>query len=391
MKCVPIRPKMFGRMIIAFSVVVSTIAYGQTIRISEIMADNGSVLLDEDGDSADWIELHNTSDSPVDLNGWYLTDDAADLNQWSFPATPIAAKGFLVVFASDKDRSTAGSELHTNFKLSASGEYLALVQANGTTVEHELPFYALQEDISYGYAFLNGIIDTSSLGQLIFPTPGLPNTGINYIGNVEIPVPTPERGFYDAPFQVTVSNTTDGATVHYTLDGSEPTTNSAPYTDPITISSTTNLRVRAFKDGWMPSYPRTDTYIFVNEDITVPRTTTYINGQTIIIGMDTGVVAKTYHDFSNQVVTVQDALKAIPALSITTSDANLYDPTIGIYVNATQRWEREASVELINPDGSEGFHINAGLRIRGGWSRHPNYAKHSFRLFFRSEYGAAQA
>jgi hypothetical protein len=50
-------------------------------------------------------------------------------------------------------------------------------------------------------------------------------------------------------------------------------------------------------------------------------------------------------------------------------------------------WERECSVELINPSGAEGFNVNAGLRIRGGWSRHNNYPKHAFRLFFKEEYG----
>ncbi|HSR87540.1 MAG TPA: lamin tail domain-containing protein, partial [Pontiella sp.] len=77
-------------------------------------------------------------------------------------------------------------------------------------------------------------------------------------------------------------------------------------------------------------------------------------------------------------------------ISITTDHANLYDPSVGIYVNATQHglaWERPASAELINPDGSKGFQINAGLRIRGGYSRNSFFKKHAFRLFFRSEYG----
>src|SRR5690606_6768116 len=62
----------------------------------------------------------------------------------------------------------------------------------------------------------------------------------------------------------------------------------------------------------------------------------------------------------------------------------------GIYVNATgdgAEWERPASFELLHPDGSEGFQVGAGLRIRGGFSRTPGNPKHSFRLFFRNEYG----
>ena len=76
----------------------------------------------------------------------------------------------------------------------------------------------------------------------------------------------------------------------------------------------------------------------------------------------------------------------------TTDLANLFDPNSGIYANAYQQgedWERPASVELINPDGSQGFQIDAGLRIRGGYSRSGDNPKHAFRLFFRGEYGAS--
>ncbi len=81
--------------------------------------------------------------------------------------------------------------------------------------------------------------------------------------------------------------------------------------------------------------------------------------------------------------------QSIPSISIVTDSANLWDPTTGIYVNATQDgqdWERPASVELINPDGTTGFQINAGLRIRGGYSRNDFNPKHAFRLFFNDDY-----
>lgn len=107
---------------------------------------------DEDGDFSDWIELKNNSQSAVNLSGWYLTDNASDLTKWEFPSTTIAANGYLVVFASSKDRATSGSELHTNFGLSKNGEYLALVQPDGSTIEHEYsPNYPiLPSDAAYG-------------------------------------------------------------------------------------------------------------------------------------------------------------------------------------------------------------------------------------------------
>ncbi|MBN2475232.1 MAG: lamin tail domain-containing protein [Pirellulales bacterium] len=123
--------------------------------ISELMAINESTLADEDGDFSDWIEIHNPTQSTVNLNGWSLTDDADDLTQWQFPDVSIGARDFLLVFASDKDRRVAGSELHTNFKLAGDGEYLALVQPDGTVAHRFSPAYPPQyADVSYGLAQL---------------------------------------------------------------------------------------------------------------------------------------------------------------------------------------------------------------------------------------------
>jgi hypothetical protein len=132
------------------------------VYVSEIMADNGGSLLDVDGDASDWIELYNDSSSAVSLAGWYLTDNAANLTKWTFPATSIPAKGFLVVFASDKKRAVAGQELHTNFKLSASGEYVALVRPDGVTIENGYSFPAQLEDVSWGYAFSGNATTTTT-------------------------------------------------------------------------------------------------------------------------------------------------------------------------------------------------------------------------------------
>src|SRR5882672_1030711 len=98
------------------------------LRISEFMAANNGPLADEDGEFSDWIEIHNPGASSVNLGGWYLTDRTSDLTQWRFPGTNLAANGYLIVFASAKDRRVPGPPLHTNFRLSSSGEYLALVR-----------------------------------------------------------------------------------------------------------------------------------------------------------------------------------------------------------------------------------------------------------------------
>ena len=70
----------------------------------------------------------------VDLQGWSLTDEATQLRKWQFPSTNLNVGQYLVAFASNKDRRVSGNPLHTNFRLSASGEYLALVEPDGKTI-----------------------------------------------------------------------------------------------------------------------------------------------------------------------------------------------------------------------------------------------------------------
>ena len=123
------------------------------LRITEFMADNDGTLLDSDGDSSDWLEIYNSGNEAVDLTGIHLTDSATNLTRWTFPSGHVLDPGaFLIVFASNKNRATPGGEVHTNFALSAGGEFLALVGTNGVTMidQYAPQFPAQLEDISYG-------------------------------------------------------------------------------------------------------------------------------------------------------------------------------------------------------------------------------------------------
>ncbi|MHC4543086.1 MAG: FN3 associated domain-containing protein, partial [Planctomycetota bacterium] len=237
------------------------------------------------------------------------------------------------------------------------------------------------------------------------PTPGTFNIS-GALGVVSDVWVSTERTFYTGPpgwyIDLTLSNGTDGAEIRYTDDGSRPTiTHGTPYnpqTDPpLEIDETTVIRAVAVKPGWLDSKVETHTYIFP-EDVERQSPlgeppgpnwpTTSVNGQVIDYGMDPCVV-----NDSRYTGQMKNALKDIPTISLVTDLANLFDPTIGIYVNAQEdgrTWERPTSVELINPDGSEGFQIDAGLRIRGGYSRQDWNPKHAFRLFFRALYGKAK-
>lgn len=142
--------------------------------ISEFMAANSGGLVDEDGDSSDWIEIHNDSTASASLGGWHLTDSAANLTKWTFPATNLIADGYLIVFASGKDRAVAGGELHTNFQLDKEGNYLALVQPDGTVAREFAPAYPPQrENISYGLELqttVTELISTGTTARVLVPS-----------------------------------------------------------------------------------------------------------------------------------------------------------------------------------------------------------------------------
>ena len=130
--------------------------------INEFMAANTKTLADQDGDYSDWIEIYNSGSSPVNLADWYLTDSESQLNKWKFPSVSLPANGYLVVFASGKNRAVAGAQLHANFSLAAQGEYLALVQPDGTTVASEFAPAFPEQLPDYSYGVVGGSIITLS-------------------------------------------------------------------------------------------------------------------------------------------------------------------------------------------------------------------------------------
>jgi hypothetical protein len=120
--------------------------------IHEFMAANNGSLVDDFGDRSDWIELHNNGLTPVDLLNWSLTDDVGNPIKWTFPSRIIEPGAYLLVFASNRNRKLPNAPLHTNFALSADGEYLALLRPDGTIATEFAPAFPRQlPDVSYGF------------------------------------------------------------------------------------------------------------------------------------------------------------------------------------------------------------------------------------------------
>jgi hypothetical protein len=373
------------------------------VRINEILAANVTSLTTRTRASAaatfrgsvlheDWVELENLTELPYDIGGYHLTDNQ-NPKKWRFPAgTTIPPRGYLVVFASslnivDPALDESG-RLHTNFSLRVEGEYIALTAPDGFLLHEFNPYPKQLPDVSYG------VSDAGELKPFTAATPGEANSS-TYTGVVADTVFSVDHGFHTEPFQVEINTATEGAEIRYTTDDSTPTpTRGTIYTGPIPVTGTTTLRTAAFKDNYVPSEVATSTYIFIADVIRQGNSPPGYPDQWLGDGgngtmpadyeMDPEIVNHpSYRDI------IDDALLAIPTVSIVTDIEHLFDTQTGIYQRPERLWERPASVELIYPDGTRGFQENVGLRIQGGHTRSPSGSpKHSFRLNFNGQYGA---
>jgi hypothetical protein len=123
--------------------------YSPNLFVNEIMAVNDSTITDEDGEFDDWFEIYNAEDYPVRLEGFFISDRKDNLTKWQFPVsdTEILPDEFMVIWC-DEDQEQG--QTHTNFKLSGSGEFIALVAPDGVTIIDSISFPQQEPDISYG-------------------------------------------------------------------------------------------------------------------------------------------------------------------------------------------------------------------------------------------------
>jgi hypothetical protein len=376
----------------SWSYVLDPNAVVTAVRLNELAAANITGLRDEDNEVQDWVELFNTSSNAVSLAGWSLTDDEDEPTKWVFPPVSIGARGYLIVYCSGKDRKplTPGSRLHANFSLSPDGEFLGLYNAEvpRQLVSSFNPYPNQRTDYSWGFD------PQDQMKYFLTQTPGTINGASTITGVVADTKFSHDRGFYTAPFSLSITCATPGVTIRYTTNGSAPTaTTGLIYSSPISIAATRVVRAAAYKTGLLPSDVDAQTYLFLDDVIRQPdgvapapgwpppRTS---GGQVWDYGMDPQIV-----NHATWSPLIKNALLSIPTFSVVMDVAQFSD----IYNNPGADGlpsERPASIELIYPDNTEGFQANCGLRIRGGFSRSGDNPKHAFRLFFRQEYGLSK-
>jgi len=292
-------------------------------------------------------------------------------NSTATAARPIATAVEPLTFALPPDLFTAGTNVLTVTALNqsaADGNFLIQPALTWrTAAEH--PFYFKT------------------------PTPGAANGRACTAPTPVIAVSEP-RGYKTAPFTATlICPERPDAEIRYTLDGSTPTAGSQLYTAPLSVTATTTLRAAVIDPESVQQRVITVTWLFL-EDVLRQGTAPppgwpadrAVNNHIMEYGMRQAIVdgdpARLRAGMTN----------AIPSLSLVTDLAHLFGPQTGVYSypgNDGIGWERPVSVELIDParGAAAEFHIDAGLRIRGAFSRSVNNPKHSLRLFFRSIYG----
>ncbi|MBN2636957.1 MAG: CotH kinase family protein [Prolixibacteraceae bacterium] len=310
------------------------------IFINEFQASNTGVIVDpEYNESADWLELYNAGILPVNLGGYYITDNFNDPTKWQIPSGVIIdAKGFLIIWA---DGYNTG--LHASFKISADGEQLAVLNSSRAFID-SVSFGIQEPNISMGRKPDGG----PEWNYFTEPSPQKTNSTENFDGIVKsIPRFSPVGGIFNNPITVSITNSF-GGDIRYTLDGSEPNESSPVANTDIQITQTTVVRARIFKPGNVPGKTITNTY-FIDGDNTIGN---------------------------------------LPVVSLSSDPANFWDAEKGIYVQDFKpEWEIPVNIELFENDGSDraGFNLAAGIKVNGLYSW--QLPQKMLGVYFRKEYG----
>jgi Concanavalin A-like lectin/glucanases superfamily/CotH kinase protein/Chitobiase/beta-hexosaminidase C-terminal domain len=342
--------------------------------ISEFLASNGGGIRDSEGKRQDWVEIGNPNAFALNLSGFFLTDNPLLKRKWTFPPFTVPGNGYAIVFASNTTTPRPLLETpHTNFNLSAAGEYLGLIARDGTTVLSQFPMsypaellYPPQEqDHSYG-------VTAGVPGYYAAPTPAAAN-GIRYDGVVADTVFNLWRGIYTAPQSVSITCDTPGAQIRYTTDGSNPTaTTGTVYTEALTVNSTRVIKVAAFKPGWAPTNVDIQTFVFPADIKSTAVAKSWL-APSVINGSAGPPAVPALTDAQ-----MEAALREIPSMCLTVPPGTVIDGGV----------DKLAKLEWLDPLGvSPGFQIPCGVQLFGG--AFTNFAKKSYRISFKGEYGAS--
>ena len=309
---------------------------GAAVRLNEIMASAST-------EPCDWIEIYNASNAAVNLGGYGLSDRSDKPRRWQFPeGTSLQPGEYLAVLLSGTENERMGQYLNANFALGSEGGYtVTLSDPSGRVLDAA---YLPQQYGGKSYGRAEG-----EEGFFYFDvgTPVAANTGVHYRSRAAEAKCSVPGGLFTSgqSFSVTL-DAPAGSRIYYTLDSSDPNENSTLYTGPISISANTVLRTRVYRDGFMPSFIDTQSYLYDVRNESNVYVVSLVSDMDNLIGEANGIM----------------------------SAANLM-----------QDLEREAHVEIFLPSGERVISQGCGISLHGADSRKQKIK--SFNVIARSEYG----
>ena len=306
--------------------------------VNEIQVANADRVLDKANCYGPWIELYNNSNQAISLSGMFISDDPTNLKKYPIDSRykTVPAKGFKCLWLEHHvDKQVTNFSRYGNYfylqiamQLEYEGGTIYISDQNGNLIiKQDYPkaimraSYARKQDGGNVWAYT----DT--------PTPGKTNNTATF-ANTQLnnPVVDTESGIFKKSFKVNV-NVPSGQTLRFTTNGEVPTVDNGFVSNDgiFDIDTTTIIRFRLFKDGYLPSDVVTRSYVYDD---------------------------KGYY---------------LPIVSLVTDSANLYDSSLGILNHLTYSWERAANCEIIipNTDGNYQSVINqqVDIKLSGSASR----------------------
>lgn len=385
------------------------------IIISEVCASNEATAHDENGHyGADYIELYNVTDEPVNVGGYGLSDSLGDFYEYVLPDVEIDAHATLVVWSDDahQDLSLYGDDYEVNdvhgmgFGISTDGDKMYLTDRDGGVASQ----IAIPEDIPEGQTYQ---ITLADIEEYVCGEPTLYYVADNadeiepeeYHMVLDEPAFSVDGGWYEEPISVELSSET--GEIYYTLDGSEPDENAILYDGPITVTNRSDepniysaIGNISINNPYLPE-ELVDKCTVLKAVVIDGEERSDVGVRSYFVGIgddeeyqDVAVISLTmdpddlfdYYDGIYTTGYVNDSHVA----KYGETDLTHYTDYISgspVYANYAMEgigWERPAQIEFYTADREEVLRQDIGIRIHGGMS--VTFNQKGFNLYAREVY-----
>ena len=329
------------------------------VYISEFGGSTGSV-------ATDWVELHNSTGSAVNLAGYGLSNNPKNPAKWVFPDISIEPGEYLLLYATGSADKAQKKNLKLNFCISSTGETLFFFDPGGKLID-KLSAGRMRSGQSYGRD------GSDNRYYYADPTPGAQN-GKGYEGITQLPAFSVTPGIYDNAVTVAIT-AGEGETIRYTTDCTTPNASSEVYSGELSISKNSVIRAAAFRDGYLSGDVATATYLFRSDGVNhALPVVTLVTDPDNLWNSKTGIYA-TGDQFDPDAASYADTLKS----------ATYYQAKFATEEQVDTIWEKPAAFSLFDDNGKQVFTQNVGIRIAGSFGR--GRAQKGFNVIARKEYG----